>query len=188
MEPWMIVAILVVGIGFWWVSRRSKGDDAASRETIPGVERSSNPVVRSIVQQLVSASDSRFEGGLNEIKRLTNGGHVSGIIAAREAIAILAERAVFTPYKPGPIVAAADEFDTRDALIGLARKRALFDDPHESQRLLSAFKFLTDQQDFSQLVAEAIQVGGTSQGKAILLLNLEMWCFVQLTRMHGKDV
>ena len=85
-------------------------------------------------------------------------------------------------------MASGDYFEVRDILLGLAEREASLDDPGETQRLISAFKFMNDQEDFSRLVDDIVRVGGYGEARALLLLNMEMWCYIQLTRKRGKDV
>src|SRR3954467_13746875 len=148
----------------------------------------SKAIILSIVTKIQSLVNASFEDGLNEIKALTHSGNESGLLAAREAIVLLSGKSNFKPYKPGPIMASGDYFEVRDALLDLAARKAFLDDPGETQRLISAFKFLNDQQDFSELVDDVIRVGGYGEARALLLLNMEMWCYVQLTRRHGKNI
>ena len=110
-------------------------------------------------------------------------GDEAGLRAIQEAIIFLSGQPSFTSYKPGMVVASGAEYsEARSGLLDLAERKEFFNNPYETQKLISAFKFLNSAQDFNQLISDVHQVGGSKEAHALLLLSNEMWCYVQLSQ------
>jgi len=139
--------------------------------------------LRFLVSMMTSPQTLMFNTGLTEAKSLVQAGDDTGLKAVKTAIIRLSGRKDFEGYKPGPTARSDNEYtEAEGKLVTLARNEALLDDPYETQNLISAFKQISDQRAFSRLVDRVVDVGGESQGRAFLLLNMDMWCWVQLRR------
>jgi hypothetical protein len=137
----------------------------------------------SLINKLISSNDQTFEAGLTEVKSLAKSGDQSALEALRNAIIQLSGDEDFKPYKPGVVVATGDRYsDARDRLVALAARKAFLKDPHETQDIISAFNQFSDSTDFARLVDDVYRIGGSQEAHALLLLNIEMWCYVQLNR------
>ena len=137
--------------------------------------------VIALIMKLQSPNDHEFESGLNEAVALTRRRDATGLEAINNAIIGLSGDEHFTPYKPGAVMASATDYaNAQDELLELAKRKEFLKNPHKTQQLISAFKFLNNAQDFTKLIDDVYRVGGSSEAHALLLLTNEMWCSVQL--------
>lgn len=148
-----------------------------------------NESIAVLASTLTSGDDQTFENALNEVVALTKLRNHIGHKAVTSAIASLSGASNFRSYRPGltmSLDSQCEQSEIHDELLILAKRKALLVNVYDSQKKISAFKFLSSNQDFAEITKEVYKIGGSSQAKALLLLNMEMWSAIQLA--HTETV
>jgi hypothetical protein len=135
----------------------------------------------TLTLNLESPDDPTFERALEEAVALVRRGEEGVLESLENAIINLSGDEEYVPYKPGFVMAVgADSAEARITLLELAAQKEFLKRPQATQKLIAAFKFLTDSRDFKRLIDDVYRVGGSAQAHALLLLNMQLWCAVQL--------
>ncbi len=143
------------------VQASSDGGNRASKS------QSESPLVRA----LIHGNDDESNDALAEVKRLAQSGNDSGLEALALAIRTKAGKPDAKMYVPGVFVGASDyEVDYGARLVQLAAAGRLWEDPHETGRLISRFVSNNEPDALHPLLTRVQRAGGQSQEEAFIYI------------------